>query len=242
MHPHMEDLHIYTEELSVKVLNMSGNTYRLKFFGDLDSDEYDNIVAQFVAKTKGQGIRVIATNTPRMLVIDFLEAAGMQVQSTKILYSKVLTDTSSELFFTPVAAGSIPFSEFKVLFREVSEGDPEISDDIDAELEEMIEMAGDQYNIDNWKLAYREGTCVGLVCPQLYPDEPSIGSIFYLGLRPDFREKGWGSKLHADGLALLKQRNAEKYMGSTRLENQPMNNIFRKNGCEEVVRQLFYGY
>lgn len=85
---------------------------------------------------------------------------------------------------------------------------------------------------------------IGVVIPHIEPDTDSEGRIFWIGLHPQYRGKGYGRNLHNIGLERLQQDfQAKTYLGATQIENEPMKNIMIANGCKhfgESVISLEY--
>ena len=72
---------------------------------------------------------------------------------------------------------------------------------------------------------------IGVVLPQIYAQDPTAGTLFYLAVVPERRGSGLGRRLHAFGLRRLRQLGAVHYYGSTDSRNAPMLAIFTANGC-----------
>ncbi len=94
----------------------------------------------------------------------------------------------------------------------------------------MKQEIGEQYR-DSCYCVYRAGTELGIVIPIIEPGTVKEGRLFYLGLLPTQRGKGLGTIVHRLGLYLLKQKGATYYVGSTGIENKPMQQIFQNNDC-----------
>jgi ribosomal protein S18 acetylase RimI-like enzyme len=112
--------------------------------------------------------------------------------------------------------------------------------DPEADFQELVELAGDRYDPGSWFIAEIGSDTVGVLLPQVLPDAGTEGTLFYVGVLPAFRGRGYGRALHAAGLSMLAERGAEDYVGSTDTRNQPMLRIFQKNGCELAATQLFF--
>ncbi len=107
-------------------------------------------------------------------------------------------------------------------------------------MDECIAHAASAFDPEAWKLALLDGHVAGMVLPQLYFDAPEQGSIFNIGLVPEYRGRGLGRLLHARGLHDLKHLGATRYVGSTDILNVPMRRIFAANGCtEKGVRRIY---
>ncbi|WP_347552222.1 GNAT family N-acetyltransferase [Pseudalkalibacillus hwajinpoensis] len=94
----------------------------------------------------------------------------------------------------------------------------------------MKREIGDQYNTSCFGVFDQEKS-LGVVMPIIEPGTRDEGRLFYFGLMPDQRNKGYGSPVHSLALSLLQQKGATYYVGSTGSENKPMLQIFRNNNC-----------
>ncbi len=81
---------------------------------------------------------------------------------------------------------------------------------------------------------------MGLILPQVYPDKPNEGTLFYFGVFPALRQQKYGQALHRLGLQHLAQAGVTRYVGSTDVRNQAMQRIFAKNGCEQTRLLTFF--
>ncbi|QUG43619.1 hypothetical protein KD050_10535 [Psychrobacillus sp. INOP01] len=71
----------------------------------------------------------------------------------------------------------------------------------------------------------------GISIPHIEQDTTDEGRMFYFGVVPEQRCKGYGTKFHAISLELLKTLGAKLYVGSTDTSNKHMRRIFEANGC-----------
>ena len=132
--------------------------------------------------------------------------------------------------------------EFVRAMAEASEGDPfedAVDRDVDREFQELIDYAGRRFDPSWWKLASVGRDDVGVVLPQVFADRDNEGTLFYVGVRPAFRGRGYGRALHAAGLQFLERRGVTRYVGSTDERNAPMIAVCRTNGCVRTGTQLF---
>ena len=132
--------------------------------------------------------------------------------------------------------------EFSRRMFTASEGDPfspSTAQTALADLRDLIAFAEDAFEPEEW-FAVSDGEPVGVLLPQVYPDKPLEGTIFYVGVAPERRGQGFGSRLHQLGLAMLRERGAVRYVGSTDERNLPMLKVFEKAGVRVVRRQTFY--
>lgn len=106
------------------------------------------------------------------------------------------------------------------------------------EFRDLRESAGTAFQPAAWLLAFHQGAVAGLLLPQLFPDEPEEGTLYWIGLLPAWRGRGLGRTLHAHGLRELARQGALRYLGSTALENEAMRRVFAANGCGETGVRL----
>lgn len=77
----------------------------------------------------------------------------------------------------------------------------------------------------------QKGMNYGISIPHIEQGTTDEGRMFYFGVVPEQRCKGYGTIFHAISLELLKTLGAKKYVGSTDTNNEPMRRIFEANGC-----------
>ncbi|MCS0673675.1 GNAT family N-acetyltransferase [Cytobacillus firmus] len=80
----------------------------------------------------------------------------------------------------------------------------------------------------------------GAVFPHLEPGWDREGRMFWIGIHPDFKGKGYGKNLHLIGLHRLQHDfKAEKYLGATRADNAAMRKVMEANGCIQESNSVF---
>jgi ribosomal protein S18 acetylase RimI-like enzyme len=99
------------------------------------------------------------------------------------------------------------------------------------ELKHNIEFAGAAHHPQTWVIAYLDEEPIGVVFAQRYDDKPEEGSLFFIGVIPEFRGKRFGKILHAKGLEMLSDIGVKEYVGSTDIQNEAMIRTFTANGC-----------
>ncbi|TKD68760.1 GNAT family N-acetyltransferase [Pseudalkalibacillus hwajinpoensis] len=104
---------------------------------------------------------------------------------------------------------------------------------IEEQYEGMKQEIGVQYKTSCYAV-FKEGIPLGVVIPIIEPGTTEEGRLFYYGLLPNQRGKGLGTIVHHIGLKLLKQKGASYYIGSTGIDNEPMQQIFRNNDCVRI--------
>ncbi|MBN8209207.1 GNAT family N-acetyltransferase [Bacillus sp. NTK071] len=108
---------------------------------------------------------------------------------------------------------------------------------IEEQYEGMKQEIGIQYKTSCYAV-FKNDIPLGVVMPIIEPGTTAEGRLFYYGLLPNQRGKGLGTIVHRIGLQLLKEKGASYYIGSTGIDNKPMQQIFRNNDCvpsREVV-------
>ncbi|WP_226659530.1 GNAT family N-acetyltransferase [Pseudalkalibacillus hwajinpoensis] len=110
---------------------------------------------------------------------------------------------------------------------------------IGVQYDAMKKEIGEQYKTSCY-LVYWEGKQLGIVIPIIEPGTKEEGRLFYMGILPEQRGKGFGTPLHQLGLALLQEKGATHYIGSTGVENIPMQQIFRNNNCKPFFQAVTY--
>lgn len=83
----------------------------------------------------------------------------------------------------------------------------------------------------NCYLFREEGEPIGLSIPHIEQGSLNEGRLFYFGVVPEQRAKGYGAVCHRLSLGILKNLGATTYVGSTDENNRHMMRIFERNGC-----------
>ena len=88
---------------------------------------------------------------------------------------------------------------------------------------------------NNWRskchIFKKDGQPIGISIPVIENGTDNEGRLFYFGVVPEMRGKGFGTIFHRLSLGLLKNMNATYYVGSTDENNVHMFRIFERNGC-----------
>ncbi|SRR5579883_1071521 len=98
-------------------------------------------------------------------------------------------------------------------------------------LRALIEHADKAFEPRYWWTAYLGGEPIGLVFPQFIPDLKNVGSVWHIGVCNVYRGSGYGRILHAHALEALSVLGANRYLGSTQVDNYAMIKVFEANGC-----------
>ncbi|MBN1879876.1 GNAT family N-acetyltransferase [bacterium] len=207
------------------------------------------LIAEAVSRNSGRKIEAVNWIRPEDDEFDkHLRQSGFRIECEKAFVERSLEDFEYSRIGKPdqftyktfAQAGRSAFVEILAAVLEQNINRDMTVDDPGTELDECIAHAASAFNPETWKLALLDGRLAGFVLPQLFHDDPEEGSIFNIGLLPEFRGKGLGRPLHARGLEDLKHMGATRYVGSTDILNVPMRRIFVTNGCHEKgIRRIY---
>ncbi len=190
-------------------------------------------------------MEVLSWKRPEMEAVNiYLEKVGFKVHKRKVIVEKDLANYSMpyDHAFTFKSLLEVGRDLFTQILANASVGDPfsDFSSQPEKEFEELMEIAGERFDPNFWQVAYLNEVPVGVVLPQIYNHTSDEGSLFYVGIIPEYREQGLGKVLHAYGLEILSKSHVLKYIGSTDKENEQMLKVFVRNGCVQTNMQLFY--
>ena len=173
--------------------------------------------------------------------INFLKSNKFSVKYSKTVFEKNLQDWEFN-YHSLVELTSLKKTgrdKFLEIYRLVSEGDIE-KQDYENDFKGTVEYAGERYDPENWYIVSLNGKIIGLVMPQIFADKANEGSLFYIGVLPGERNKGYGKILFQAGLQILKERGAKRYIGSTNTGNKPMLKLFEGYNCKKILLRDFY--
>lgn len=191
------------------------------------------------------GIEILSWDKPEKETINtYLEKSGFKVHKRKVFVEKNLENYCMHYdnpfnFKTLNEVGRDYFIEMMV---KASTGDPfdDMASNPEKEFQELVDYAGDKFNPDWWRIIYLNNIPVGVILPQVFAYGTDEGTLFYLGIIPEYRGKGFGRIIHSIGLDFLSKKNVLKYKGSTDVENKPMIKIFQMNGCIQTGTQIIF--
>ena len=224
---------------------LNSSTYVLKDFAH-EAKEAENIeLLQQLARELSSEVFIMSdTRSLNAKKNDLLEKAGYSVYKKKLFVEHTLKSLpdNPENLLSLRSLEQLGKAKFINLLTKAAEGDPfeDGHNSPDEEYAELVAHAGSAFNTNNWYIVFHQNSALGVLLPQVYEDKPSEGSLFYIGVMPKYRGLGYGSKLHALGLWILKSRGVTRYVGSTGLNNKAMVAIFMKNGCRKVMERLFW--
>jgi ribosomal protein S18 acetylase RimI-like enzyme len=172
-----------------------------------------------------------------------LERLGFRLREEKVYVQRGLEGWRSPwpdpfTYASLADAGEVVFIETLAGMVEPSTADP--ADAARREFADFLEMAGAAFDPARWLLALVDGQPAGLALPQPFPDGPAEGTLFWVGLLPEWRGRGWGRALHGRGLEELERAGVRRYVGSTAVDNAAMRRVFALNGCEEQGMRITY--
>lgn len=164
----------------------------------------------------------------------------------KILYElKSRTFPNSDI--VPLAyepLGQDNESRFKKIFKKIFQPDGFFESDAERYFGDLKKSAikTKRFYAEDWEIASHGGKHVGITMPQLHDEDGEIGSNFYVGVVPEYRNKGFGRALQRRAIQTLRRRGAKMIVGSTGAENTAMIRVFESLGYEFSKYQRFYKY
>lgn len=165
------------------------------------------------------------------------------IKSHSIEYSRALTlgkfTNNYNRTITFLSAEEVGITRFLDIWENVMSSSLNVSSlyTIEEQYEGMKQEVGAQYKTSCY-IVFNKGIPLGVIMPIIEPGTTEEGRLFYFGLLPKQRGKGLGTIVHRVGLHLLQQKGASYYIGSTRIDNKRMQQVFRNNDCRrsrEVV-------
>jgi RimJ/RimL family protein N-acetyltransferase len=219
---------------------------RVRSDGDRDAHAVGTALFSFLASSFDRGSFQVLTSDKDVAepFNAMLRSAGYFVDERRVFMERYLegfeVTIADRLSFRSLADVGEEF--FAIVLAAATTGDP--SEDATQHMvegyQEFIRRAGGGFDPRYWMIAYKEDETIGVILPQVYHDDNTMGSLFYIGVLPEHRRKGYGTLLHAAGLEMLKERGVRRYVGSTHPDNAAMLQVFRRNGCHQAFMQLFY--
>lgn len=152
------------------------------------------------------------------------------VEYTRTLEERFILDSS--IFVQSLSGSLMTDEEFAKLYDECRSGSANKNNlfSIDQIMEAFLNELG-----PNWRnhchIFYKAKEPLGISIPHIEDGTTEEGRLFYFGVTPEHRGKGFGKVLHLYSLELLKNMHATYYVGSTDENNEYMIRIFKANGC-----------
>ena len=175
----------------------------------LDESQREAVQAEIAAFLRQQGRQY----RPKLLSGDretqaeinaLIEGAGWQLDRRKAFVRRELVELPEiKSALTLRSLAEVGRKHFVAALLAASEGDPfetSTAESAEADFDALIEGAGEQFDPAGWFVAQHSGEEVGVLLPQLCPDKLSVGTLFYVGVSPQFRGRGLGTAMHAEGL------------------------------------------
>ncbi|EEL60054.1 N-acetyltransferase [Bacillus toyonensis] len=73
---------------------------------------------------------------------------------------------------------------------------------------------------------------IGIVIPHIEKGTLEEGKLMYFVMAPNMRNKGYEAAFFTGAMFVLKEIGASYYIGETNVQNEWMNDVFGKNGCQ----------
>lgn len=152
------------------------------------------------------------------------------VEYTKQLEEEVIRE--SDLKFYSLAEGVMTDAEFAEAYELCRSGtaNKNIPQPIEQVMVSIANELGDEWRSNCYSF-FHGNELVGISIPHIEMGTKEEGRMFYFGIVPSMRGKGFGAKVHRATLPLMKKIGATYYVGSTDESNEHMVQIFKKNGC-----------
>lgn len=162
----------------------------------------------------------------------------------------ILTDTFAPLKPAPVVAAGWLLDSHQVIYETELRARPypldsqaQIVDADHPEIRMLMEDLGqgDWKGSEDWTLIALPGADGGLaaLCAVGPGGRPDTASLNMMGVLPQERGQGLGTRLHAHALALAARRFSTHY-GGTERENSAMRRIFERHGSRLMATQLYF--
>ena len=174
----------------------------------------------------------------------WLLEAGFQKVSTIVEYTKKLVEiypAEQGITVENLADSEIADSDFAEFYERCRSGSANKNKlfTIMQVLESLENELGTEWRSSCF-VFWKSDKPVGLSIPIIEQGTVDEGRLFYFGVVPEWRGKGYGAALHRISLNLLRGIGATTYVGSTDEANRHMIRIFERNGCRLRDRKGIY--
>lgn len=171
---------------------------------------------------------------------DWLLKRGFKKVSSIVEYTKPLEGPSKYTNTIQVEALSdsqTTDSDFAILYDSCRSGSANKNNlfSISQIMESLESELGTNWR-DQCFIFSQDGVNYGISIPHIEQGTTDEGRMFYFGVVPEQRGKGYGKIFHTISLEILKTFGAKDYLGSTDKSNKPMRRIFEANGC--ILRDI----
>ncbi|WP_339252754.1 GNAT family N-acetyltransferase [Sporosarcina sp. FSL W8-0480] len=175
---------------------------------------------------------------------EWLLNQGFRKVSTIVEYTRELNGdftAESGISVEALADGGMADSDFAELYEQCRSGSANKNNlfTIEQVMESLENELGAEWR-ESCFVFRKSGVPIGLSIPIIEQGTVDEGRLFYFGVMPEWRGKGYGAALHRISLHLLKGIGATTYVGSTDEANHHMIGIFKRNGCVLRDRKGIY--
>lgn len=169
---------------------------------------------------------------------------GFHNVSTIVEYTRTLSERltiKNGLSVKNLADGGMADSNFAELYERCRSGSANKNKlfTIEQVMESLENELGPEWRTYCY-VFLKSGEPVCLTIPIIEQGTVDEGRLFYFGVVPEWRGKGYGTALHRISLNLLREIGATTYVGSTDEANRHMIRIFERNGCVMRDRKGIY--
>ncbi|MED3573863.1 GNAT family N-acetyltransferase [Cytobacillus praedii] len=236
--------------IDMKILDGTPNYFVIEDIGQVSSSEhFEKLLQEMMDHVSEKGIQSVsivlnekeAANTD---YLELLEAFDFWQQETQYFFKRDLSSFNVDSGKGSLEIQSIEQTTadlFIAVWQETMKGSLNASSTLSVEKEfiGMKSELGPEY-AKSCLIAFHGKNPIGITMPHIEPGTVDEGRLFYFGLLPEYRGKGWGSALHKLSLYLLKKMGAAYYIGATGHKNIHMQRIFQANGCQMFEQKFTY--
>jgi GNAT superfamily N-acetyltransferase len=233
-----------------KFLDGTPNYFVTEDIGQVSSTRhFEKILYEMTKYVKEKGIQSVSIvlNEKEDLnseYLDLLREFGFQKEEQQYFYKRDLSSLEVQGQKESIeikSMGQTSTDLFKKVWQEATIGslNDTSARSIEKEFEGMKSELGPDYT-KSCLIAFYGKNPIGVTMPHIEPGTTNEGRLFYFGLVPKYRNKGWGAALHKLSIYLLKEMGATYYIGATGHKNLPMQRLFQVNSCQMFERKVTY--
>jgi len=132
------------------------------------------------------------------------------------------------------ASGAIDLESAAELLGQAGRGDPDWStnDDPCELLTQWLADAELSHGPKSVQIGFSDGNPAAIVIAQVN-QRSGWSRITYMGLLPEFRQRGLGKWIHRHGFTMMKEQGGKEYHGGTVSTNTTMIRLFHRHNCIE---------